>query len=77
MDWHLLSNSEIDTIIQDTFNSKAERNIVHDRIIDGLTFDEIISRYLQDCDDCTDNEKRRIIATKILPLLHRFNSNVS
>ena len=66
-----LSNTEINKIIQNTFSSEMERTVVRFRIIDGLTYDEIVNRYYKG-EFIPDRTKKVIVRTKIQPLIEKF-----
>lgn len=66
-----LSNTEINQMIQKTFTSKTERNVVRCRIIDGWTYDEIVNKYYNG-EFISDREKRVIVRTKIQPLIEKL-----
>lgn len=40
-----ISNSEIDKAISDWIHNKRNREILHDRLIDGMIFDELSAKY--------------------------------
>lgn len=40
-----ISNSEIDKAITDWIHNKRNREILHDRLIDGMIFDELSAKY--------------------------------
>ena len=58
-----LSNTEINKITQSTFSSEMERAVVRCRIVDGLTYDEIVNRYYKG-EFVSDRTKKEIIRTK-------------
>jgi hypothetical protein len=66
-----LSNTEINKTIQNTFSSEMERTVVRCRIIDGLTYDEIVNRDYKG-EFISDRTKEAIVRTKIQPLIERF-----
>lgn len=68
----ILSNSEINHLICSTFKSTKDQNIVRDRIINGFTFDEIISAYFPDF-YLSDRSKKKLISLKIIPLLNKYH----
>lgn len=40
-----ISNSEIDKAITEWIHNKRNREILHDRLIDGMIFDELSAKY--------------------------------
>ena len=40
-----ISNSDIQQAIDDWIHNKRNRDILHDRLIDGLIFDELSAKY--------------------------------
>ena len=40
-----ISNTDIDKAISDWIHNKRNREILHDRLVDGLIFDELSSKY--------------------------------
>jgi len=40
-----ISNSEIDKAIADWIHNKRNREILHDRLVDGMIFDELAERH--------------------------------
>ena len=66
-----LSNTEINKMIQNTFSSETERTVVRCRIIDGLTYDEIVNRYYNG-EFISDRTKDTIVRTKIQPLIKKL-----
>lgn len=66
-----LSNTEINKMIQNTFSSEMERTVVRCRIIDGLTYDEIVNRYYKG-EFISDKTKKEIVRTKIQPLIEKL-----
>ena len=66
-----LSNTEIKNMIQNTFSSEMERTVVRCRIIDGLTYDEIVNRYYEG-EFISDRTKKIIVRTKIKPLIDKL-----
>ena len=40
-----ISNSELDTLISEWVKNKRDREILHDRLIDGLRFEELAEKY--------------------------------
>ena len=49
-DLHKLPNSEIDRIIKGTYKTKKNQDILHDRIIGGLTYRELALKYYPESD---------------------------
>lgn len=66
-----INNSEVDALIRKTFKSETEQNIVRDRLIKCLTFDEIISSNFPNI-SLSDKSKQKFISLKITSLLNRF-----
>lgn len=66
-----LSNAEIDKMIQNAFPNVIEKAVVHCRIIDGLTYDEIVNKYYKG-EFVSDRTKKEIIRTKIQPLIEKL-----
>lgn len=40
-----ISNSEIDKAIEEWIHNKRNREILHDRLVDGMIFDELSARH--------------------------------
>lgn len=70
-----LTNTEINTMIQKTFTSETERNIVRCRIIDSLTYDEIVNKYYNG-EFISNRTKRIIVRTKIQPLIEKLHKAI-
>lgn len=65
------SNTEINKMIQKIFKNETERNVVRSRIIDSLTYDEIVNKYYNG-EFISDKTKRIIIRTQIQPLIEKL-----
>ena len=66
-----LSNTEINKMIQNNFSNEMERTVVRCRIIDGLTYDEIMNRYYKG-EFISDRTKKVIVRTEIQPLIEKL-----
>ena len=40
-----ISNTQIDTTINEWIHNKRNREILHDRIVDGMLFKELVDKY--------------------------------
>lgn len=73
---NILSNSEINHLISKTFNSSKDQSIVRDRIINGYTFEKILSNHFPDA-VLSGKTRNRFILHNIIPLLNKYYQNKS
>ena len=66
-----MANSEIDQVINKKVQGEMDRKIVHNRIIDGMTYLQILHEHFPQYDDHSDKAKQRIIRVRIKPVIEK------
>lgn len=66
-----MKNSEIDRIINMRLGKELDRKIAHSRIIDGMTYAQILCKFFPQYEDSSDRVKKRVIRFKIRPIIEK------
>ena len=67
-----MTNSELEIVIQKTYKTEKNRNILRDRILHGMTFNELIIKHFPEISDQSEHMKRKKIAY-IQQMLTKFD----
>ena len=66
-----MTNSEIDQVIYEKVQGEINRKIAHDRIIDEMTYLQILHEHFPQYDDYSDRAKQRVIRFRIKPIIEK------
>ena len=65
------SNSEIKRIIDTIFQKEVDKKIAHNRIIDGMTYDQILKQNFIELGECSDKTRELFIKKRIIPIVEK------
>ena len=66
-----MTNSEIDQVINEKVQGEIDRKIAHNRIIDEMTYLQILHEHFPQYDDYSDKAKQRAIRFRIKPIIEK------